>query len=186
MFCKNCGKEIDDKAAVCVHCGVAIKNVKAKKPIIKKWWFWLCIAVVIIAIATASSGGSGDSTVNENNSDSSVSGSVEQQITYETADLRTMIDELKSNALKAEKAYQDKNIEIVCKITNFDSDGSYISVEPVNADEWDFTSVTCDIKNDEQLNFLLEKQVGDQITIKGKVTSVGELLGYTIKIAEVK
>lgn len=23
MFCKNCGKEIDDKAAVCIHCGVA-------------------------------------------------------------------------------------------------------------------------------------------------------------------
>ena len=23
MFCKNCGKEIDDKAVVCVHCGVA-------------------------------------------------------------------------------------------------------------------------------------------------------------------
>lgn len=22
-FCKNCGKEIDDNAAVCVHCGVA-------------------------------------------------------------------------------------------------------------------------------------------------------------------
>lgn len=26
MFCTNCGKEIDDKAVVCVGCGVAIKN----------------------------------------------------------------------------------------------------------------------------------------------------------------
>lgn len=25
MFCKNCGKEIDDKAAVCIYCGVATK-----------------------------------------------------------------------------------------------------------------------------------------------------------------
>ena len=23
MFCKNCGKEIDEKAVICVHCGVA-------------------------------------------------------------------------------------------------------------------------------------------------------------------
>ena len=23
MFCKNCGKEIDDNASVCIHCGVA-------------------------------------------------------------------------------------------------------------------------------------------------------------------
>lgn len=22
MFCKNCGKEIDDRAAICIHCGV--------------------------------------------------------------------------------------------------------------------------------------------------------------------
>lgn len=26
MFCKNCGKEIDDKAAICIHCGVATGN----------------------------------------------------------------------------------------------------------------------------------------------------------------
>lgn len=26
MFCKNCGKEIDNLAAVCVHCGVAVGN----------------------------------------------------------------------------------------------------------------------------------------------------------------
>ena len=26
MFCKNCGKEIDDNAAICIHCGVATNN----------------------------------------------------------------------------------------------------------------------------------------------------------------
>ncbi len=26
MFCKNCGKEIDDKATVCIHCGVPTAN----------------------------------------------------------------------------------------------------------------------------------------------------------------
>ncbi len=26
MFCKNCGKEIDDKACVCPHCGVGVGN----------------------------------------------------------------------------------------------------------------------------------------------------------------
>lgn len=29
MFCKNCGKEIDDKAVVCVHCGVATNGEEA-------------------------------------------------------------------------------------------------------------------------------------------------------------
>ena len=26
MFCKNCGQEIDDKASICVHCGVAVEK----------------------------------------------------------------------------------------------------------------------------------------------------------------
>jgi uncharacterized membrane protein YhaH (DUF805 family) len=27
MFCYNCGKEIDDKAVICVHCGVPVKPI---------------------------------------------------------------------------------------------------------------------------------------------------------------
>ena len=27
MYCNNCGKEIDDKAFVCIHCGVKIKTI---------------------------------------------------------------------------------------------------------------------------------------------------------------
>ena len=26
MFCKNCGKEIDDKAEICVYCGVSVRD----------------------------------------------------------------------------------------------------------------------------------------------------------------
>ena len=28
MFCYKCGKEIDDEAVVCIHCGVSTKNMK--------------------------------------------------------------------------------------------------------------------------------------------------------------
>ncbi len=28
MFCSNCGKEVADKAVICVHCGCAIKQDK--------------------------------------------------------------------------------------------------------------------------------------------------------------
>ncbi len=30
MFCYNCGKEIDDKAVVCVNCGVETKKYEIK------------------------------------------------------------------------------------------------------------------------------------------------------------
>lgn len=26
MYCSNCGKEIDDKAVICIHCGCATQN----------------------------------------------------------------------------------------------------------------------------------------------------------------
>ena len=29
MFCSKCGKEVNDEAVVCVHCGCAIENRKA-------------------------------------------------------------------------------------------------------------------------------------------------------------
>jgi len=34
MFCNNCGKEIDEKAFVCIHCGVKINsNIYNDEPI---------------------------------------------------------------------------------------------------------------------------------------------------------
>ncbi len=30
MFCSKCGKEIDDSAVVCVHCGCATENMNKK------------------------------------------------------------------------------------------------------------------------------------------------------------
>ena len=31
MFCKNCGKEIDDKAVVCPYCGVQVGEVRQQR-----------------------------------------------------------------------------------------------------------------------------------------------------------
>lgn len=80
---------------------------------------------------------------------------------------------------------KNKNIEFTAKIKSFDSDGKYITVEPENADEWNFETAMCYMKNDEQKNYLIEKNAGDVITVKGTVKSIGELLGYSIDIAEV-
>ncbi len=33
MYCSKCGKEINDEAVVCVHCGCAVENKKASAAI---------------------------------------------------------------------------------------------------------------------------------------------------------
>jgi len=168
-----------------IQGGEIMENTKVKKPIYKKWWFWLVVVIVIIAIVSGTSGGSGDNNT-DNNTTTTSAVETEPKITYEKTDLQDMFDALDANALKAEKTYQDKYVEIEGKIKNFDSDGSYISVEPANADEWNFSSAMCYIKNDAQLDFLLEKSVGDKVTIQGQITSIGEVLGYSIDIDSVK
>ena len=30
MYCRNCGREIDDRAVICPHCGVPVETEKAK------------------------------------------------------------------------------------------------------------------------------------------------------------
>lgn len=35
MYCKNCGQQIDDKAVVCIHCGVATREEQhVQQPVI--------------------------------------------------------------------------------------------------------------------------------------------------------
>lgn len=31
MYCKNCGKQIDDKAYVCIHCGVKVNDCSSEQ-----------------------------------------------------------------------------------------------------------------------------------------------------------
>ena len=188
MKCKKCGQEVDKKAVACAGCGW-----KVKKPIYKKWWFWGIIVIAVAIIATAS--GSDDSVTKMNQTESQqveegtktnqTESKQAEEIVYEVVDLQAMFDALSGNAMKTEKEYQKKHVEFECKIRSFDSDGSYITVEPVGASEWNFTTAMCYIKSDAQKDFLIEKNVGDAITIKGKVKSIGEVMGYSIDINEV-
>ena len=43
MFCKNCGKEIDDKAIVCIHCGCATGSIGVSK----EWLITLLLALFL-------------------------------------------------------------------------------------------------------------------------------------------
>ncbi len=43
MFCTNCGKEIDDNAVVCVHCGCATQNMGAQKSLLITILLWLIL-----------------------------------------------------------------------------------------------------------------------------------------------
>lgn len=61
-------------------------------------------------------------------------------------------------------------------------------INTINTDDdnYMFRSVTCRIKTDEQLEKVKTLSKGDTITVKGKVTDVGELLGYSLNIDSIE
>lgn len=153
----------------------------------KKKIISLAMAMLLLCAFGVFALGSGDSSSTSGSESQATETTTETtaEVVYEVVDLQTMFDALDENAMKAENAYQKKAIEISCQIASFDSDGSYISVEPVGAGDFNLKTAMCYIKNETQKEFLIEKNVGDTITIKGQVKSIGEVLGYSIDIDEV-
>lgn len=182
--CEHCGAEIAANAKSCPQCGG-----KKKKPIYKRGWFIaLCVIVVIAAVSSA--GGEDEPTkAADVSADVSASASAsvavpEEEIVYTVCKVDEMMDMLSNNAMKAESTYDDQYVEVTGRLAVIDSDGKYISLFPIK-DEWAFIGVQCYIKNDVQKQQVMEMSVDDRVTVRGKITAVGELLGYQMNIIEI-
>lgn len=186
-FCKHCQTEIPRKAKVCPNCQ------KKQSGIVK----WIVIAIVIIAIIGAASRGGNESQKTSNTANTQQNSSAEvdkteetkeeskeepkEEITYTTYTVSQMMNDLETNALKAEKTYKNQYVEITGRLGTVDSSGKYIALYPED-NEWALIGVQCYIKTDEQKEKVAEMATGDIITLKGKITSVGEVIGYSLDI----
>ncbi len=186
--CKHCKTEIPYGAKVCPQCR------KKQGGVLK----WVIIAIVVIGIIGAAAGGGDDepkevsstnSTTQEQQNNATDTQKKEEEetkeeITYTAYTVTQMMDDLKANALKAESTYKDQYVEITGRLSNIDSSGKYISLRPED-DEWAIIGVQCYIKSEEQKEKVMEMSVDDVVTLKGKVKSVGEVLGYSLDIDEI-
>lgn len=178
VICKHCGAEIATNAKVCPKCGG-----KNKKPIYKRWWFitWVVIVVLVgIGMASGSDGGQ----TSEQEATSKPSEAV-VEITYTPYSVQELLDDLDANALKASEKYKNQYVELTGVIDTIDSSGKYISIVP-DGDSWVLFGIQCDIQNEEQKAVIMEKSIGDAVVVKGKVTDVGDILGYYLDIVEIQ
>lgn len=179
--CKHCQSDIPKKAKVCPNC-------KKKQGGIVKW---IIIAVVVFGIIGAATGESGNE--QENNTTNSVSSNTQNkntqkptptEIAYEICSIDDMMDDLSNNALRAEESYQDKYIEVTGKLSVIDSDGKYISIVP--NEQFAIRGIQCKIKTDEQKKKIIDMSIDDIITVKGKITSIGEIIGYQMDLDSIE
>ena len=178
-LCKYCKSEIPAGAKICPNC---------RKKQGKSGCLIAIIAVVVILVLVGiASGGGSDDKISSSSShwstaaQSSSSASSEETVTYTAYTVDEMMDDLNTNAMNASDKYKNQYIEITGKLQSIDSDGKYISVLPEN-EEFAIIGVSCYIKSDEQKDVIKTKTMGDTITLRGKCTSVGDVLGYSLDI----
>lgn len=178
--CKHCGQEIAARAKVCPHCGG-----KNKPPIYKRWWFIAIIVIIVLAAigGSGSSDSSGSTSSTATSKTAVSSSSSEAAIEYTAYTVTELSEDLDSNALKAADKYKGQYVELTGRLSVIDSNGKYISIVD-STDEWAITGVQCYIKNDEQKQVVMDMSIGDEIVVKGKITDVGEVLGYFLDMTE--
>lgn len=168
-LCKHCKTEIPAGAKVCPNCRKK-QGGKLK---------WIIIAIVVLGIIGAAMGG-GDSDKSATTKNTSEKPKEEKKVEYTVVSVNQMMQDLNDNAMGASENYKDKYLEITGRLDVIDSNGKYISLYP--DDEFALTGVQCYIKNDDQKNTVMNMAKGDMVTLRGKCTDVGEVLGYSLDI----
>lgn len=160
-----------------------IKDDKTQKHTCSKIAVGIFIAYTAICIAFGGSGSDDDkvsSSVDISSEESSV-----PEVVYEDIEVSKLVDVLESNALKAKETYSDMDVKITGRLSNVDASGKYISLAPLD-EEFCLTNIQCFINDDDVKSRVMDMNVGDTITLKGKITDVGELLGYSLDIATIE
>ncbi len=98
---------------------------------------------------------------------------------YLAVSVQELVDELEANALKAQDKYKNQYLEVTGYLNVIDSSGKYIALYP---EEISITGVRCDLKNDTQKAQAANMSAGDLVTLRGKCTDVGEVLGYNLSV----
>jgi intein/homing endonuclease len=167
--CKECGKEISEDAEFCPHCGKKIKKSN------------LFLQIVGILFVLALIGNLSNSNETSSNRYSNSEKTVEN-IVYQKISLKDLERKLKENAARAQQQYQGMYVEFDGPIDNIDANGEYFSIKSGT-----FLSLfQCYIKNERQKQVLISKNVGNVVHVKGKIKRVGEIMGYSIDIIELK
>ena len=92
-----------------------------------------------------------------------------------------MVRDLENNAAAAQKKYKGQYLKVSGKLGTIDSDMSYISIE---AEGFSLINVHCNLKEGDkaQENYVMNLSKGQWVTAYGKITDVGEVMGYTMAV----
>ena len=169
--CKHCQTEIPAKAKVCPQC-----RKKQGMGIIPK----VLIGIFALAVIGTAAGDVDDQPTSNTKETGATVEETTQAIVYTPVTVTEMKELLESNSLKASETYKNQYLEVTGILNVIDSDGKYISL--VGDGPYEILGVQCFIKTEEQKQAVMEMEIGDTVTVRGKCTAVGEIMEYTLDI----
>ena len=172
--CIKCKEEIDFNAKVCPYCDTKQGGIP----------FWVTASCVIGCLFLLGIVLSGVENYDEDILDIPIRSSEKKKIEYTPVDIDELEEALENNAAVAKEKYNGKYFAISGRLGTIDSDLEYISLLSPT-DKWDIIGIHCTIKN-AKTRKMVKTLVKDQnIIVKGKITDVGEVLGYYLDIDEI-
>ena len=191
-YCEFCGTKLEENANVCLSCGRQIKNTRSSKSK-QSLPTWLIVIGTILNINDEYEEPVNHVTNSETNNNRSNKASdntnylpnqVPENIEYIKVSKDDLDEALENNAALARETYINKYVEVTGKLGTIDSELKYLSLKS-QTKEWDLKSIHCTIKNKEQKEIVKTLTRDQEITVKGKITDVGEVLGYYLNITEI-
>lgn len=88
-----------------------------------------------------------------------------------------LLSALDANALAASREYKDKDVVLTGKFNSVDASGRYFTLR--GDDEFTFQSVQVYIE-EEHLDTVSSFTADQDVTVTGKITDVGEIMGYSV------
>lgn len=130
----------------------------------------------------------GDETAAETTNGASASSSASKpadpdKVTYTKVNAKQLMDDVANDADKAKQDYYFEYVEVTGVIDSIDSDLSYVTIVPKKGTY--FYNVMGFTQDKDQEKALKKYAEGDEITLRGQITLVSQLLGYSMDIYEI-
>ena len=152
---------------------------------------YIFIGIIVLgflgAVFGKEDGGSSSNSSTTTSTSSSSTNKQQAQATreYAEADVDVLLNDVKNNAAKANKNYNGKYVKIVNgSVFNIESSARYIQIE--GSDPYTLIHITCKPKNDQVKNAMIELSKGQRVTVYGKITDVGEIMGYDLDMDKIE
>lgn len=188
--CRECKENIPVNAKKCAKCGAKQGNWVVRHPI----WTVIIVIFILIGISGASSSNSSKTDVKQSTAASSqheqepataeTPESQAEVIEYTQVNKDELDTDLETNAAAAKDKWNKKYVEVTGNLSTIDSDLKYITIES-STKSFDLKTVHCTVKNNDQKEKIKTLTKGQSITVRGQITDVGEVMGYSLNMVEI-